>query len=32
VLDDGAEHSYRELGSTATLVGTAKYPLLIDLE
>ena len=32
VLDDGAEHSYRELGSTATLVGTSKYPLLIDLE
>ena len=29
---DHAEHSYRELGTTATLVGSAKYPLLIDLE
>jgi hypothetical protein len=29
---DGAEHSYRETGSSASLVGTAKYPLLIDLE
>ncbi len=29
---DTAEHSYRELGSKATLIGTAKYPLLIDLE
>jgi hypothetical protein len=29
---DNAEHSYRELGSKATLVGSAKYPLLIDIE
>ncbi|HEY1815056.1 MAG TPA: hypothetical protein VGG74_22065 [Kofleriaceae bacterium] len=31
-VQDNAEHSYRELGSKATLVGSAKYPLLIDLE
>ena len=29
---DRAEHSFRELGTKATLVGSAKYPLLIDVE
>jgi hypothetical protein len=29
---DGNEHAYREGGTTATLTGTAAWPILIDLE
>ena len=29
---DRAEHGYRDGGTTATLTGTASWPILIDVE